>query len=359
MAAVRLLLLLTLLSPYALADDEMTLTTAKNLSMERCLQLPPGEIVTRCPTVAGRFFEIDHQKVALADRVDQRKGSFLCDPRCRRIVVLDYELRGVKKRDAQKVITASELVRRIATASSVKLGDEFGALQLPPLPPRTCVDQRSRGCAVQAIRIRGVAPDRSPNPVVRRRLWLVEDVSGTTLACSDAQLTRCDELTAAGWSALALTLRPSSLAPPQPPPEIDPPDTRSDRHSSSVLGAGGGEGAESLAGSLDPWARSKAPLPSAPSRTDVAKLAHGFETTARGCVAAAIAVHLLFSGQGSLLSLSADQAAPPEIACLTGAAKKLAFPRFAGNTYQLEAMVLPGPVNRAAPPRKRAARPPR
>jgi hypothetical protein len=338
------LLMLTSLS----AAEEMTIQEAKNLSLERCLQLPAPEIVTRCPSLAGRIFEIGESRQALVDRVDQRKGTLLCEEsgkswQCKRIVVLEYETRGTRKRDAQKFITAAKVLERLATAPTVKLGEEFGALQVPPLPPKTCLDVEKRGCAVQAVRLHAKTPDQSGNPMVKRRLWLVEDADGTTLLCSDADLSRCDELTAAGWTVLALTLRPSSLAPPELAPEVDAPESRSDRRPGAVA-----EGAESGAGVVEGWIKPKADvaLPKIPSRADVTKAAHTLEQAGRGCIpveAAAVAVGVLFSGEGSLLNLTVDGAAAndPKIACLTAAAKKLSFPRFAGNTYQLQAVILP------------------
>ncbi len=350
-------------APAAPTADEVTVKELKNLTPEKCLQLPPADIVTRCPSLAGRMLGIDNTRVALLDRVDQRKGTSLCEENggawhCRRIAVLEYEMRGARKRDARLFVTASELLRQIATSPRVRLGDEFGALQAPGLPPRTCLEMASRGCAMQAVRLRVRAPDKSGAPVVRRRLWLVEDADGTTLACSDAALSRCDELTAAGWSALALTLRPSSLAPPEPPPEIDPPEARSDKRA-----VAGGDGADSSAGAADPWSRPRAAaaLPKAPSRADVTKAAHALELAGRSCVAAdgaAVQVAVIFSGDGALLSLDAGGAAQsdPQVVCLTAAARKLAYPRFAGNTYHLQAVILP---NQKARQRTRAARPQR
>jgi hypothetical protein len=334
--------------------DDVSVKEVKNLSLERCLQQPPAEIATRCPAVAGRMLELDRAKVALVDRVDQRKGTFLCDEnggswRCRRIVVVDRELRGARKRNPQAFVTIAELFKELATASSVKLGEELGALLAPGLPPRTCLDVAAHGCATQAVRLRGRAPDKSGAPMVRRRLWVVEDGDGTTLACSDAALTRCDELTAAGWSAIAMTLRPSSLAPPEPAPELDLPEVRSDKRPGEPQVVGGAETGETPAGALDAWIRPKAAvaLPKSPSKTDVQKTGHALELALRPCVqkgAPAATVEVIFSGEGSLTSLVAEGAQPsdPLVACLTSAARKLAFPRFAGGTYHLRAVVLAG-----------------
>ena len=352
MRAVLLCCALVIGGTAAAGPDDVSVKEAKNLSMERCLALPPTDIATHCPTIAGRAIEIDRAKLALVDRVDQRKGTFLCDEnggswRCRRIVVIDRELRGTRKRNPQAFVTIAELLKQLATASSVKLGDELGALLAPGLPPRTCVDLAAHGCATQSVRLRGRAPDKSGAPMVRRRLWVVEDADGTTLGCSDAALTRCDELTAAGWSALALTLRPSSLAPPEPAPELDLPEARSDKRPGEPQVVGGAETGETPAGALDAWIRPKAALalPKAPSKADVQKTGHALELALRPCVqkgAPAATVEVIFSGEGSLTSLIAEGAQPsdPLVACLTTAARKLAFPRFAGSTYHLRAVVL-------------------
>jgi hypothetical protein len=361
---VRLELLILRLFAFPAIAEEMTMQEAKNLSLEKCLALPAEEIVTRCPNVAGRMLQIDQGRTALVDRTDQRKGTLFCEDNsgwhCRRIVVLEYETRGTRKRDPQKFLTAGKLLEKLATSPSVRLNDEFGALMAPQIPPKTCLDSEKRGCAVQAVRLRSRAPDKNGTPMVRRQMWLVEDADGTTLMCSDADLLRCDELTAAGWSVIAMTLRPSSLAPPEPPPELETPDARTDRRVSRENGAVEA-GAESSAGAVDKWLKPKADvmLPHTPPRSDVAKAAHALEQAGRTCVAAdvaAVAVSVLFSGEGSLINLSVDGAPAddPKVGCLTAAAKKLAFPRFAGASYQLHAVVLP--PTRGAPPQKRAAR---
>src|SRR5258706_3416698 len=168
MIAVRRAVLVATLVTIAAHGEEMTLKEAKPLSPERCLQLPPAELATRCPTVAGRILEIDRARVALLDRLDRHQGSFLCDEvapsngwRCRRIVVIDRELRGVSKRNPNAFVTAAEVLRQIAAAASVKIGDEFGALSPPGLPPRSCLDLQSHGCAVQAVPLRAFAPHRN------------------------------------------------------------------------------------------------------------------------------------------------------------------------------------------------------
>src|SRR6184192_1509950 len=154
---MRLVLLALFVTPAS--AEEMTLQEQRNLSREQCLKLPPAEIVTRCPTWAGRFISVDKQHAAFIERTDERKGTDFCEEtagawRCRRIVVLEYETRGIKKRDPQRFVTAASLLSRLAIAPSVKVQEDFGALQAPAIPPRTCLDSAARGCAVQAVRLR-------------------------------------------------------------------------------------------------------------------------------------------------------------------------------------------------------------
>jgi hypothetical protein len=89
------------------------------------------------------------------------------------------------------------------------------------------------------------------------------------------------------------------------------------------------------------------------------KSAHDLEKAGGVCVAAeaaAVAVGVVFSGEGTLLSLEANDAPADQIACLTNVAKKINFPRFAGASFHLNAMVMPMPKARS---RTRAARPQR
>jgi hypothetical protein len=352
MAPVRRALLACLvfvcLAPPALADD-VSLHEARTLSPERCLEVPVAEMATRCPTVAGRFLTVDGKAMAVLDRLDQKKGTLWCDQdgagwRCRRVVVLDRDLRSTRKRTPQAFVTTAELLRMLAQAPTVKVDDEIGALFAPGDRPKTCLDTPAHGCAVQSARLRGRALDRTGTPVVRRRLWLVEDADGPMLACSDKELTRCDDLTAAGWLALIVTLRPSSMAPAVPLPEIDVPEVRGDKR--PALAVGGAEAADTPAGALDPWFKPKAAhaLPHEPARTDVAKIAHALEQRGRPCLKGEprAAIDVLFSGEGNLIALTVDGATAdaPVASCLSTIAKKLDFPRFAGNTYHLKAVVL-------------------
>lgn len=355
MRAVRLLrffaaLLAVADAAPARAADEVNVRELRALSPERCLDVPPAELATRCPTLAGRFFLVDNRPLALLDRLDQKKGTLACDKdgaawRCRRVVVLDRDLRSTRKRNGQAFATVSELIRLFATASTVKLGDEIGALFAPGERPRTCLDLPQHGCAVQAVRLRGRATDRAGTPMVRRRLWVVEDADGPLLSCSDAALTRCDELGAAGWQALAVTLRPSSLAAPEPPPEVDVPEIRGDKRG-PALAVGGAEAADTPAGALDPWVKPRAgrSLPREPARSEVTRVAHLLEQRGRPCLKGApnAAVDVLFSGEGNLIALTVDGALADAglVGCLTGVARKLEFPRFSGGTYRMRAVVL-------------------
>src|SRR6185369_17321646 len=101
-----------------------------------------------CPNVAGRKLLIDQTQVALVDRTDQRKGTLFCEENsgwhCRRIVVLEYETRGTRKRDPLKFLTAGKLLEKLATSSLVRMEEEFGALMAPQLPPKTCLDSEKR-----------------------------------------------------------------------------------------------------------------------------------------------------------------------------------------------------------------------
>jgi hypothetical protein len=321
-------------------------------------------VATRCPQVAGRRFTVDNKPQAFLDRLDQKKGSFLCDQeggswRCRRIVVLDRDLRSSRKRNPQAFAPAGDLVRQLASAATVRLGEELGPLYATGAHPRTCLDLATHGCAIQAVRLRGRAPDAKGAPVVRRRLWLVEDADGTTLQCSDEALTRCDELGAAAWSALLLTVRPSSLDPAGPPPELDIPSVRVDKRGPGEL-ATGVEGAESPAGALDALVSGKAAraLPPQPPKAEVLRLGKLVETRGRPCLKEAphATVDLTFDGEGRVLSLAVEDlpTGSPQATCLDQAVRKLALPRFTDGSYHLRATVLKGAApTRSGRPRKR------
>jgi len=348
-----LLLILLCSSTLVHAEEDGTVRELKSLSPERCLALEPDQIATRCPNVAGRHLEVDGKPVALIDRLDH-KNTFWCDKdgsawRCRRVVVLGRDLRSARTRNAAAYITSSELLRSIATAPTVKLGEEFGALFPPGERPKTCADTVGRGCAVVAVRLRSRAPDKSGTPMIRRRLWIVEDADGPMLACSDAELTRCELLTAAAWQALALTLRPSSLAPPEPPPELDVPEVRSDKRGPAVA-VGGAEtsSSDTAAGALDPWLkpRSTAHLPKEPPHTEVARVQHALLVTGKGCLTQdkpRADVELIVSGEGSLVGLIVDGETPgsPLVACVQAAAKKVPLPRFDGPPYRVRTTIVP------------------
>lgn len=344
---MRAPLLVLLLAGPALADD-LQLREARALSVVKCLQLAPEEMALRCPTVAGRRLIADGEPLAVLDRLDKRRGTLLCDRsgsswRCRKITVVDRDLRTTRTRNKQAFVTAGELLRTLATAATVKLDAELGALLPPRERPRTCTEVPSRGCAVQAVRLKGHAQK------VRRRLWLVEDVDGTTLQCSDAELKRCDELTAAGWQTLALTLRPSSQAAPEPMPELDVPEVRSDKGTPGVADSAERQPADTPVGALDAWIKPKRgkALPPQPGRGELQKTAKALDARGKACLGrdqAQAAVDLIFTGEGQLVSVLVDGAQPgePLQACLKDVARKLELPRFAGNTYRMRAMVVRG-----------------
>ncbi len=324
--------------------------TQRNLPLEKCLALPAAEVATRCPTVGGRLIQVDAQHVALVDRLEQRKGSLWCDGdgttwRCRRIVLVDRDLRSTRKRNPQAFITAGEILRLLSSAASVRVGEELGALFAPGDRPHTCLDQLSHGCAVQGVRLRAAGPDPR-TPGVLRRLWLVEDADGPMLQCSDQTLTRCDELASAGWLALLITLRPSSLSPVRPLPELDLPELRTDKRPGAAV-VGGAETADTPAGALDPWVKPKRDrvLPPNPPKGEVARLAHGLEEKGRACLKPGeqATVELVLAGEGALLSLEID-ATPtdaPLPKCLREVARKLQLPHFAAGTYRMRTAIVP------------------
>jgi hypothetical protein len=179
---------------------------------------------------------------------------------------------------------------------------------------------------------------------IKRRLWLVEDADGPMLQCSDPTLLRCDALDAAGWLALAVTLRPSSLAPPAPLPEVDLPDVRADKRPPPKEGAlTAAEAVDTPAGALDPYVKQKFghALPKAPSRADATRLAMAIDAHGRGCVAADRAtVELTLTGDGNVLALAVDGAqSGSEHDCLVKEARKLPLPRFADSTWHMRALV--------------------
>ena len=320
----------------------------RTLPPEQCLALPAADVATRCPGMGGRVLTVGGVRYALVERYEPRRATLWCDEsdnhwRCRRVVVLDRELRGARRRNPQAFVTAAELLRLVATAPSLRIGDELGALFAGAERRRTCVELPTHGCAVQAARLKITGGANAP--LIKRRLWLVEDADGPLLQCSDPQLLRCDALDAAGWLALAVTLRPSSQAPPAPPPELDLPDVRADKRPAPKEGVAltAAEAVDTPAGALDPYVRPKAArsLPKAPSRADAAKLAQAIDQRGRGCVAADRAtVELTLTGEGNLLALAVDGAqSGAEHDCLVAAARKLLLPRFADGTWHMTALV--------------------
>jgi hypothetical protein len=349
MSRLRALLVTILLCGLAHAGEDGTVREVKALSPERCLAEAPEEIATRCPNIAGRHMLVDGKPVALLDRLDH-KNTFWCDKdgaswRCRRIVVLGRDLRTARTRNNTAYVTVNELVKALATAPTVKLGEEFGALGQPGEFPKTCLDAQTHGCAVQAVRLK--AHTGSSTPAVRRRIWFLEDADGPMLACSDPQLTHCDELTTAAWQVLALTIRPSSLAGTPPPPEIDVPDVRADKRGAPPV-VGGAEAQETPAGALDPWLKQKAEvhLPKQPTHVDVAKVQHLLTVNGKSCLTnekPRADVELLVSGEGTLVGLIVDGETPgsPMINCFSYAAKKVPLPHFDGPPFRIHTTISP------------------
>jgi hypothetical protein len=298
--------------------------------------------------MGGRLVAVGGVHYALVERYEPKRATLFCDEssgghwRCRRVVLIDHELRGTRRRNPQAFVTAAELIRLLATAPSIKIGEELGALFAGAERRRTCVENQRIGCAVQGMRLK--ATGAGGTPLVKRRVWLVEDADGPMLQCSDQTLLRCDALDAAGWLALAMTVRPSSLAPPAPPPEIDLPEVRADKRplpKEAALPAA--EAADTSAGMLEAYVRPKPvrALPKTPSRADATKLAQAVDQRGRACVAADRAtVQLTLTGDGNLLALAVDGAqAGAEHDCLVAATRKLPLPRFADATWRITALV--------------------
>lgn len=332
----------------ASSAEEMGMRTEKNLSPEQCLALPAAEVATHCPNMGGRQLTVGNVRYAIVERYEPKRATLWCDEmgshwRCRRVVVVDRELRTTRRRNPEAFVTAGELLRTVTSAPSLRVGDELGALFPGAERRRTCVEQRSHGCAVQAARLNVAGP--SGTPIVKRRLWLVEDADGPMLQCSDQTLLRCDALDAAGWLALIVTLRPSSQAAPQPPPEVDVPDVRADKRPPPKEGVAltAAEAVDTPAGALDPYVKQKfaKALPKTPSRADAAKLAALIDQRGKACVAADRAtVELTLTGDGNVLALTVDGAqSGGEHDCLVAAARKLPLPRFADATWHVTALV--------------------
>ncbi len=349
MRAPALTLVLCLLPVANTASaDEVDVRNVRNLGPEQCLALPSDQVATRCPNIGGRLLTVGAVRYALVERYEPRRATLWCDDqdghwRCRRVVVIDRELRSTRRRNPQVFVTAAELLRLVIGAPSLKIGDELGALFPGAERRRTCVEQPTHGCAVQAARLKVSGPGGTP--LIKRRLWLVEDADGPMLQCSDQQLSRCDALDAGGWLALVVTLRPSSQAPAAPPPEIDLPEVRADKRpppkEPAVLAAA--DAVDTPAGAFEQVVRPKAAraLPRMPTRIEATKLAQALDQHGRGCVAADHAtVELTLTGEGNLLSLAVDGTqSGAEHDCLVAAARKLALPRFADSTWHMTALV--------------------
>jgi hypothetical protein len=345
---VRALIALVVLVPLSASSaEEMGMRTERNLAPEQCLALPAADVATRCPNMGGRLVTVGNVRYAIVERYEPKRATLWCDEgdgqwRCRRVVVHQHELPTTRRRNPQAYVTATELLRLVMTAPSLRIGDELGALFAAAERRRTCVEQPSNCCATQAVRLKINGP--SGTPVVKRHLWLVEDADGPMLQCSDATLLRCDALDAAGWLALMVTLRPSSQAAPEPPPELDVPEVRADkRPPPKDVALTAAEAVDTPAGALDPYVKQKLArsLPKAPSRAEAAKLAALLDQRGKACVAADRAtVELTLTGDGNVLALSVDGAQSGGAHdCLVAAAKRLPLPRFADATWHVTALV--------------------
>ena len=85
---------------------------------EQCLALPAAEVATRCPNMGGRLVTVGSVRYALVERYEPRRATLWCDEgeghwRCRRVVVLDHELRTTRRRNPQAYVTADELLRTV------------------------------------------------------------------------------------------------------------------------------------------------------------------------------------------------------------------------------------------------------
>ena len=129
---------------------------------------------------------------------------------------------------------------------------------------------------------------------------------------------------------MLVTLRPSSQAAPQPPPELDVPNVRADKRPPPKEGVAltAAEAVDTPAGALDPYVKQKLArsLPKTPSRAEAAKLASAIDQRGKPCVAADRAtVELTLTGDGNVLALSVDGAqAGGEHDCLVAAAQQAA-----------------------------------
>jgi hypothetical protein len=349
MRAVRALaaLAVTLIPLAASAAEEIGVRTEKSLSPEHCLSLPPAEVATRCPGMGGRLVNAGNLRYAIVERYEPKRATLWCDEseghwRCRRVVVLDHELRTTRRRNPQAYVTASELLHTVTGAPSLHVGEEVGALFAGAERRRTCIEQPSHGCAKQEVRLKINGPGGTP--LTKRRMWLVEDADGPMLQCSDQTLLRCDALDAAGWLAMIVTLRPSSQAAPEPAPELDVPEVRADkRPPPKEVALTAAEAVDTPAGALDPYVKQRLArsLPKTPSRAEALKLATAIDQRGKACVAAERAtVELTLTGDGNVLALSVDGAqSGGEHDCLVAATRKLPLPRFADATWHVTALV--------------------
>ena len=203
---MRALIPFILLVPIATssAAEEMGMQSAKKpRHPSSAWRSPAADVATRCPGMGGRLVSVGNVHYALVERYEPKRATLWCDEgeghwRCRRVVVLDHELRTTRRRNPQAYVTAGELLRTITTAPSVRVGDELGALFAGAERRRTCVEQPGHGCAVQAARLEVAGPSGTP--------WSSGDCGSSrtpTGRCCSARIRRSAAATRstppAGW----------------------------------------------------------------------------------------------------------------------------------------------------------------
>ncbi|MGZ3443629.1 MAG: hypothetical protein ACXVDD_29100, partial [Polyangia bacterium] len=104
---MRALIVLIAAFPLAASSaEEMGMRNEKNLAPEQCLALPAADVATRCPGMGGRIIAVGAVRYALVERYEPKRATLWCDEsdghwRCRRVVVIDHELRTTRRRNPQ------------------------------------------------------------------------------------------------------------------------------------------------------------------------------------------------------------------------------------------------------------------
>lgn len=200
-----------LLCAAALADD---------LKVRAVIEVPPETCLATsqpCPTVAGRYVQIDQTRAAFLDRVGTSIETFFCTSergwKCRFLAV------GAGEDDE---VEASAALRQILAARRVRIEEDFGGLRVAEGRPPSCGEDPSRGCEFQSVRVLVGVPGDRASQQLHRAFWLVDQADGTLLRCTNEALRACDRMNAAAWVALVASLRPGAQAPPLPDPEVGP-----------------------------------------------------------------------------------------------------------------------------------------